>query len=195
MRKKKAWRPETAPEEPLESLSHTPPKHCQQRLPACQVPHAALGAACWPHVPRANTAMDGVLLDGDVQDMVIPSYIFSPPIFSENNYDISKNCLPFQQAQVKNKYQSKDVVRKERLSGVISLQEATLKTTQLEETEHTCDSRSQPLPWDPNWFHPFLCKIVPTRVGLAMLTQPSSRWWTSKAGGNEEWIIMHHNPV
>lgn len=129
MSKKKAWRLETVPEEQVGSLSHTPPKHCQQKLPACQVPHAVLRAACWPHVPRASTAMGGVLLDWDVQNMGIPSYIFSQPISSENNYEISKNCLSFQHAQVKSKYQSKDVVKKERLSSIIIFQEVTPKTT------------------------------------------------------------------
>lgn len=171
MSKKKAWRAETIPEEPVECLSHTPPKHCQQKLRACQVPHTVLGTACWPHVPRASTAMDGVLLDRDGQSMGISSYIFSPTIFSENNYKISRNCLSFQHALVKSKYQSKDVVKKEKLSAFITLQEVTPKTTQLEETEHICDSRSQSSLWDPNWFHPFLCKIAPTRMGLAMHCQ------------------------
>lgn len=93
--------------------------------------------------------------------------------------------------KVKSKYKSKDVVKKERLSGIIALQEITPKTTQLEETEHICDSRSQPSPWDPNWFHPFLCKIAPTRRGLAT---GSGRRWTSKAGDTEEWTIIHHSP-
>lgn len=73
LHKKRARRPKAAPEEPLSSLSRTPPKQGQQQLPACQVPCAVLGTACWPHDPSSNTATDGLLSDADVKNMTIPS--------------------------------------------------------------------------------------------------------------------------
>lgn len=146
-------------------------KALSAETPCLPSPSHCTGYCLLAPVPRASTAMDGVLLDRDGQSMGISSYIFSPNIFSENNNKISRNCLSFQHALVKSKYQSKDVVNKEKLSAFITLQEVTPKTTQLEEIEHICDSRSQSSLWDPNWFHPFLCKIAPTRMGLAMHCQ------------------------
>jgi len=72
---------------------------CQQQAPACQGPSAVLGTACWPCDPRSNTAMDEPLPNADVQNTVIPSCVFSPPILSGNNHELPKNSLPFQHAQ------------------------------------------------------------------------------------------------
>ncbi|OPJ70579.1 hypothetical protein AV530_019687 [Patagioenas fasciata monilis] len=121
--------------------------------------------------------------------MAIPSCAFSLPIFTANNYELPKNCLPVQHAQVENKYQLQDVVNKKSLPGII-IQQLTPKATGLKETEHIGDSTSQPSPWDPDLLHPILCKIVPAWYSQRSLR---SRRCLSEAGGNEEWIILDYS--
>lgn len=74
--------------------------------------------------------------DADMKNMVIPFGMISPPIFSGNNSELSKNCLPCQKTSISQKL----LLGRSRLTGIIILQQITPKTTRLEETERICDS-------------------------------------------------------
>lgn len=93
--------PVALPPGSLDSLSHTPEM-------SAATPSAKPAVLCWVLAPGPITQgrTQPWTASPQVCQTVIPPCMFTPPIFSANNYESPKGCLPFQHAQVINKNQS-----------------------------------------------------------------------------------------